>query len=145
MRSHASFFPLVASGLTALALVTAIFFSPGFARAGEAQAPSCTCPKDGASNKPKLANLAPPLDVNDEIAALESVQLALSQVADGSTYVWHRSHGRLSGLVSPTASFKDHRGLVCRHVVIVLTGVEITRKTESIACRQADGVWELDG
>ena len=117
-------------------------------RAGEApKALSAPCNCDAAPNAalPQQAGLAPPLDVNDEIAALESVQLALTQVADGSTYVWHRSHGRLSGLVRPTASFKDHRGLVCRHVLVVLNGVDLTKKTEAIACRQADGVWELDG
>ena len=97
------------------------------------------------SSQPKLAGLTPPLDVNDEIAALESMQLALTQVADGSTYVWHRSHGRLSGLVRPTASFKDQQGQVCRHLVVVLNGVDVTKKTETIACRGADGAWQLDG
>lgn len=96
-------------------------------------------------SQPKLAGLTPPLDVNDEIAALESMQLALTQVADGSTYVWHRSHGRLSGLVRPTASFKDQNGQVCRHLIVVLNGIDVSKKTETVACRGADGAWQIDG
>jgi len=119
----------------------------GIARAGEATTSdpgaSCSCPKSAAT-KPKFAGYTP-LDESDEVAALESVQLALSQVADGSSYVWHRSHGRLSGIVRPTSSFKDHRGQVCRHVVIILNSLDNTRKTESIACRLDTGIWELDG
>ena len=49
------------------------------------------------------------LDEKDEIAALERIQYALSEVSDGKTYVWRRWHGRLSGIVQPTASFKDQR------------------------------------
>ena len=42
--------------------------------------------------KPKFAGLQGPLDESDEIAALQSVQYALSEVADGSSYIWHRSN-----------------------------------------------------
>lgn len=152
MRSHASFFPRLRETFVLVGAVAALALSPAQVNAGDANSSEpaagagCSC----SSNAPDAARtrfsaLNPPLDVNDEIAALESVQLALSQVADGSTYVWHRSHGRLSGLVRPTASFKDHRGLVCRHVVVVLNGVDLTKKTEAIACRQDGGIWELDG
>lgn len=85
------------------------------------------------------------LGLQDEIAALESVQLALSQVADGSTYVWHRGNGLLSGIVRPTSSFKDVDGQVCRHIVVALTSLNTTRQIESIACRTSDGIWQLDG
>jgi surface antigen len=153
MRSSSSLFSFYASALTAFMLVAAIFFFPDLARAEstgqtgkQGAAPSCSRPNsNSASVKPKLARLAEPLDENDQIAALESVQLALSQVADGSSYVWHRSHGRLSGIVRPTASFKDHKGQVCRHLVVVLNSFDETSKTEAIACRLNTGVWELDG
>jgi surface antigen len=85
------------------------------------------------------------LDENDEIAALEAVRVALSEVGDGSTYVWHRAHGRLSGLVQPTASFKDPAGRVCRHILMMMTTGGYTAKAEGIACRLADGRWQLDG
>jgi hypothetical protein len=151
MRNCQSKFPLAACGLTAFVLVTAIYFSADFAAAAELQstapAPSCSCPNNGAQKptKPKFADLKLPLDENDEIAALESVQFALTEVADGSSYIWHRSNGRLSGVVKPLASFKDPQGSVCRHVLVVLNSSDLTKKTETVACRLATGVWELDG
>jgi hypothetical protein len=150
MSSNSSIFPFFAAGLTAFALVASVFVSSDFAAAAEqnsaSQAPGCGCPSDGkGSTKPKFADLKAPLDESDEIAALESVQFALTEVADGSSYVWHRSHGRLSGIVKPTTSFKDPSGKVCRHVLVVLNGMEDTRKTETVACRLASGVWQLDG
>lgn len=151
MYSSPSFFPLTAGGLTAFALVASIFFTADFATAAEAaapgQPPSCSCPNNGAqkSTKPKFAELRMPLDESDEIAALESVQFALTEVADGSSYVWHRSHGRLSGVVKPLTSFKDSRGTVCRHVLVVFNGTDETKKTETVACRLATGVWQING
>src|SRR5262249_11220863 len=45
------------------------------------------------------------LDESDEIAALEAIRIALSEVSDGSIYVWHRRYGHLGGLVQPSASY----------------------------------------
>lgn len=160
MRETLPFVSLAAGGLTAFALVATIFLSahdafagdPANTMAGNAQAPSCNCP--GASNsrqKPKFADLksAPddgrPLDSSDEIAALSSVQHALSATADGATYVWHRNNGRISGLVQPTSSFKSVEGGICRHIVVMMTTGNKTRKTEGVACRQQNGVWSLEG
>jgi hypothetical protein len=95
--------------------------------------------------KPALADLKATLDDSDAIAALEAVQLALSEVGDGATYVWHRRHGRLSGAIQPTSSFKDQTGHVCRHIVMALTSGSYSRKAEGIACRMRDGVWVLEG
>lgn len=147
-RPVASPIPFVASGITAVGLVTALFLLPDIAHAGERAKTAdsgCSCPQAGSSTKPKLAALPPPLDEADEIAALESLQIALSKVADGSSYVWHRSHGRLSGVVHPTNSFKDAKGQVCRHITVVLNTVDMTKRTEAIACRLDNGVWQLDG
>lgn len=153
MRSNQSFFPLAAGGLTAFALVAAVFVSSEFAHAADAPdasasppSPGCSCPNSGAqkSTKPKFADLKM-LDESDEIAALESVQYALTEVADGSSYVWHRSNGRLSGVVKPLASFKDAHGGVCRHVLVVFNSTDLTKKTEAVACRLSTGVWQLDG
>ena len=95
--------------------------------------------------KPKFAEADALLDENDEIAALEAIRVALTEVGDGGTYVWHRKHGRLSGIVQPTASFKDPGGRVCRHIVLIMTVGAATGKAEGIACRLADGRWQLDG
>jgi surface antigen len=151
MSPNTSFFPLAAGGLTAFVLVASLFVSADFANAADAAQPQnqtgCSCPNSGAqkSTKPKFADLKLPLDESDEIAALESVQFALTEVADGSSYVWHRNNGRLSGVIKPLTSFKDTRGSVCRHVLVVLNSTDLTKKTEAVACRLSTGVWELDG
>lgn len=153
MRSESSLFGYAATAITAFALIASIFFSADFALAGDKkQTAAALAPRPPAA-APHIAELvtAPlpdprlALDESDEIAALESVQLALSEVADGSTYVWHRANGRLSGVVQPTASFKDAAGNVCRHIVVSLTSGMASKKTEGIACRLSNGLWQLDG
>lgn len=149
MRSTVSLFPLISAGVTAFSLVAAIFMSANFATAADTttSGQGCTCPngRSSSATKPKFAGLKAPLDETDEIAALESVQFALSEVADGSSYVWHRSNGRLSGIVKPTSSFKDQSGSICRNILVVLNSADLTKKTEVIACRLTTGVWQLDG
>jgi surface antigen len=85
------------------------------------------------------------LDEKDQIAALERIQYALSEVGDGKTYVWRRWHGRLSGLVQPTSSFKDMNGKVCRHLIVLMTTGKRTKKQEGVACRLPSGRWQLEG
>lgn len=97
------------------------------------------------ASKPKFADLQIELNENDEIAALEAIRVALSEVADGASYVWHRWHGRLSGIVQPTASFKDPAGRVCRHIVLSMVSTARSARVEGIACRLNDGRWQLEG
>lgn len=133
---------------------------PDFAFAGDTGQKSggaqCTCPNGEHDQgklpmRPKFADLQTPnpqnarLDLNDEIATLETLQLALSEVGDGSTYVWHRHHGRLSGVITPTISFKDDNGHVCRHVIVVLTSGSRSQRSEGIACRLSTGQWQMQG
>jgi hypothetical protein len=175
MRSESSLVAVAATAVAAVGLVAAVYLTPDLAHAADATtrasttergpaspdkaaprstAPdgksgaACTCPpanKEKLWHRPKFAELRSFLDEADETAALESVQLALSEVGDGSTYVWHRHNGRLSGIVQPTASFKNAGGSVCRHIVVMLTSGPDTKKTEGIACRLADGRWQLEG
>jgi len=153
MRESLSYVSLTAGGLTAFALVVAIFLSTGDVLANSgASGSSCSCPESSSrQQKPKFADSrshpddGSPLDAGDEVAALSSVQHGLSATADGSTYIWHRNNGRLSGLVQPTSSFKNVDGAICRHVVVMMTTGVKNRKTEGIACRQANGVWSLEG
>jgi hypothetical protein len=132
---------------------------------GSGNRSGCTCPgsmppEDPAERarrwpKPALADHAAPtqrpseqkmqLDETDEVAAFEALHLGLSEVADGATYVWHRSNGRLSGAVQPTQSFKAANGQICRHIVVSLSSGTMHRRTEGIACRAATGVWSLNG
>lgn len=112
--------------------------------------PQCTCPMNKEEKQklwpqPKVVELKPQLDSTDEIAALEAIQIALTEVGDGSTYVWHRTGGRLSGIVRPTTSFRAGTDRVCRHVEFMLTAGTYSKKSEGIACRGTDGIWSLDG
>ena len=147
----------VAVGAVAALMALALF--PERASAEDvkpASPPSCTCPnlspdlilepeKPGARTKSQFAEAHAFLDESDEIAALEAIRVALTEVGDGGSYVWRRSHGRLSGIVQPTASFKDPGGRVCRHIVLTMTVGTATGQAEGIACRLADGRWQLDG
>jgi hypothetical protein len=85
------------------------------------------------------------LDEDDEIAALEAIRLALTEVSDGASYVWHRRYGQLGGLVQPTQSFKDPGGRVCRHIIVILSAGQRSGRFEGTACRIAGGRWQLDG
>jgi surface antigen len=150
MRSRA-YLGSVAAGMTAVALSSAVA-CVGRASAGDA-APAAPAPYARPATQQPARPPAQPqsdgrdihLDENDEIAALEAIRVALTEVADGSSYVWHRRHGQLSGLVQPTASFKDPSGKVCRHIILILTAGLRTGRAEGIACRLANGRWQLDG
>jgi surface antigen len=133
---------------------------PGPLRAQDvkpAEQPFCTCPNaapnptlqpnkaPAASVKPNFTETNAHLDENDEVAALEAIRVALTEVGDGNSYVWYRKHGRLSGIVQPTVSFKDPAGRVCRHILLIMTVGAATGRAEGIACRLGDGRWQLDG
>lgn len=117
-----------------------------------AQPPTCTCPntapgpvQQAPPGRPKFAEANAELDENDEIAALEAIRVALTEVGDGGSYVWRRRHGRLSGVVHPTSSFKDPAGRVCRHIVLIMAYGSAKGRAEGIACRLPDGRWQLEG
>jgi hypothetical protein len=132
-------FAFFATCAAALYLVAIVIFAPGMARAAE--------PTPVTRLSPDFAppDLRATLDDTDEVATLDAISVALSQVGDGGTYVWQRLHGRLSGVFQPTQSFKDPGGTVCRHLIIMLTSGRHTQRTEGIACRLANGRWQLDG
>ena len=156
MRPSLPLLSLAVSTLAAFALVATVLISPDFATAEEGAPPpdrSSDCAqgkldqrdKDTLWPRPSFAGIRPELDERDEKAALESVQRALSEAGDGATYVWHRAHGRLSGFVKPTRSFKDGDGRICRHMVLMLSSGTRSKQTEGIACRLANGLWQLEG
>lgn len=141
MSAHSSLVTLAAVAVTAFAVAAQIFMGSRSAVAeGQWVTRVYPSPALAESSAP-----APQLDVRDEVAALERIQYALSEVGDGTTYVWSRWHGRLSGIVQPTVSFKDPSGKVCRHMVVLLTTGKRTRRIEGVACRMASGRWRLEG
>lgn len=89
--------------------------------------------------------MRPRLDPSDEVAALEAVEIALTQAGDGATYVWQRGQGRIGGAVRMTNTFRDVDGRICRHLVMQIRQGTYSRRTEGIACRGEDGVWILEG
>jgi len=142
--------PYAALGCMALA----IFSSASRAHdVKPAEQPPCSCPSTAPNSgkppavvtKPKFAEANAHLDEDDEIATLEAIRVALTEVGDGGTYVWYREHGRLNGMIRPTVSFEDVAGRVCRHITIMLTVGTATGRAEGVACRLPDGRWQLDG
>lgn len=85
------------------------------------------------------------LDWEDREAALEALHTALAESPDGAAFVWQRWGGSLRGVIKPTSSFKVADGRVCRHVIVALAAPRKSGQIETIACRLADGAWQLDG
>jgi hypothetical protein len=139
----------VLTAATSAMLIALVFLSSDASAAGEQQPGEarCACPEtSGRSVPPRFAELrAYALDETDEIAALESIQVGLSRMDDGTPFVWKRANGRLSGIVRPTASFRNVKGNLCRHVVVLLTTGFRTRTLEGVACRTTDRRWVLEG
>jgi hypothetical protein len=132
----------------ALSLALAAPLGAQAAEIAPAEKPPCTCPGQDTPKRearPKFADLQASLDEGDEIAALEAIRIALTEIGDGATFVWRRANGRISGVVKPTSSFKAVDGKICRHIVIVLAAGTRTGKIEGVACRLGNGRWELDG
>jgi surface antigen len=80
-----------------------------------------------------------------KIQALRALSAALNRLGDGSTYIWRRDEQKLRGLVTPTTSFRNSHGKICRHVVYTISRGKSTRRMEGIACRNADRRWSLSG
>ncbi len=144
----------VATATIAAATQLAQFRSAVAQQVRPANPAPCTCPgterTPNPTPRPRFAEYSAEyshgdLDDSDEIAALDAIRIALTEVGDGSSYVWHRGNGRLSGVIHPTASFKDAAGRVCRHIVLVLTTGVRTGRAEGIACRVEGGRWQLEG
>lgn len=136
---------VISRGLPALAglalTATAAAAFPLFAAAGVPVAtPQATKPSEHG-----LAIVRPGRRVDARSAALEGAQIALSRVADGSTYLWYQRDGTYAASFKPTLSFRGARGELCRHLVMELSSQHDFRVVEGIACREANGIWRLEG
>ncbi len=92
-----------------------------------------------------LSELKARLDRSDRVAAVQALELALSELGDGVTLVWQRPERRLVGRIKPVSAFRDDHGRVCRHVLYSLTLGTYPRQIEGVACREPDGSWSLSG
>lgn len=139
---------LALPALTGVLLATFVVLSgvPALSAEPLPDGAKCDCPDGDKASRPQVAGLpASRLDETDEIAALESIQMGLSEMDDGEPFVWRRTNGRLSGIVRPTTSFRNTEGRLCRHVVVLLTTGYKTSTAEGIACRLPDRRWVLEG
>ena len=84
------------------------------------------------------------LDDGDAVAALDGIRIALTEVGDGGSYVWHRRDGVLSGMAQPTSSYKDPIGQPCRNLIVMLNTYGRTSRIEGTACRSTAGRWLLE-
>jgi len=142
MSTQPSLVTLAAVVITAFALICQVFLSSSAVLAGEVKWQDPTFVPVVTTRPPPPPR---PLDEKDAIVALERIQFALTEVGDGMTYVWRRWHGHLAGVVRPRASFKNDSGQVCRHLMVLLSSGQRTRKMESVACRLPNGRWQLNG
>ncbi len=101
--------------------------------------------EDGQLRGTVLGFRVPKLSFADGVATLEAIQLVLDEVGDGGSYLWHRQHGRLSGLIRAEASFYGPTQAVCRKLRVTLMYGAQTRTVKTVACRGADGRWSFDG
>jgi surface antigen len=92
-----------------------------------------------------LSELKARLDRSDRVAAVQALELALSELGDGVTLVWQRLERGLIGRIRPVSAFRDDRGRVCRHVIYSLALGTYQRQIEGVACREQDGSWSLSG
>ena len=92
-----------------------------------------------------LNELKARLDRSDRAAAMQALELALSELGDGVTLVWQRPERGLVGRIKPVSAFRDDQGRVCRHVLYSLALGTYQRQIEGVACRESDGSWSLSG
>ena len=144
MRFEAGLIAAACALLAASAATAVVALAPAHVSANDETAAAQDRPEN--QNPPEtIAEVRPELEQRDEWAALEAIEIALSEVGDGASYVWHAHSGRLSGVVRPTNAYKEPGGRICRHIAVSLSVGGFTRETAGVACRLASGVWQLEG
>jgi hypothetical protein len=152
-RSDVPLTSVAAGASAATFLFMSVFIGVGDASAENTGLPGTSVYADAApfplpSARREAAAIPPymaPPEPGDSTAALEAVEIALTQASDGATYVWRRHNGRLAGAFRPTSTFRDVDGRMCRHLEMHMRLGTYQRRTEGIACRSSDGVWNLEG
>ncbi len=131
--------------LSLLALAPSPLQAQDEARLSSAQAVAAPGATAMTGPTPTLAELRSKLDASDRAIALQALDLALTELGDGTTLMWKRPTRQLAGAVRPISVFRDDSGRVCRHVLYALTLGPYSKQVEGIACRGADGHWSLQG
>ena len=101
---------------------------------------------EGGKQPVTFAELHAKLDSNDRAVALNALQVALTELGDGTSLVWQRQSRELTGVIKPVSAFRDDEGRVCRHLIYSLSLGTYEREVEGTACREPNGVaWSLAG
>ena len=79
----------------------------------------------------------------DEFATLYALQVALSRVGDGQTYVWARPKRKLRAFITPVNSYRADNGSICRNVIVSLALGSYMKRTKATACRASDKSWQM--
>ena len=90
-----------------------------------------------------LTRLRAKLRPADEYATLNALLIALSQVGDGQTYIWGRPKRQLRAFITPTSSYRDKTGTICRKLTVSLALGSYMKRIETTACRAKDRSWKL--
>ncbi len=93
--------------------------------------------------KMSLTKLRAKLRPADEYATLNALLIALSRVGDGQTYIWGRPKRQLRAFITPTSSFRNKKGTICRQIIVSLALGSYMKRIETTACRAKDRSWQL--
>ncbi len=143
--------------------VAALLMATFIAFSSNAHAQTVRVP--GGKSTPPIINGAPKIDMNwsdtrkprkmkfsqlrsrlrpvDEYAALYALQVALSRVGDGQTYVWGRPKRQLRAIITPISSYRSPKGAICRDIIVSLALGSYIKRIETTACRASDKSWQL--
>ena len=93
--------------------------------------------------QPHFAQLRAKLRPADEFAALYALQIALSRVGDGQSFVWGRPKRKLRAVITPVSSFRAQSGDICRKIVFTMSLGNYAKRIKTTACRAKDNSWKL--
>jgi hypothetical protein len=95
------------------------------------------------TRKMNFSQLRSKLRPADEFAALYALQIALSRIGDGQTYVWGRPKRQLRALITPINSYRNETGSICREIIVSMVLGSYLKRIETTACRAKDHSWQL--
>ena len=84
------------------------------------------------------------LDDRDKRMAAQAAQDAFENGRTGEVRVWNNPDSGNSGSITPTKTYQIANGQYCRRYTQEITIGGEKHETHGTACRNADGVWEVE-
>ncbi len=84
------------------------------------------------------------LDDRDKRMAAQAAQDAFENGRTGEARVWNNPDSGNSGSITPTKTYQIANGQYCRRYTQEITIGGEKHETHGTACRNADGVWEVE-